>query len=79
MEEQIDQIGEESQSKNLVARNQDLPRHMPDPFYAQEHEDGILPYTLIELKMLKVLESIKSKPLWFEKVFNPEIVAKLAV
>lgn len=76
MEEQIDQIDDESQSKNLVARNQDLPRHMPDPFYAQEFDDGILPYTLIELRMLRVLESIKSKPLWFEKVFNPEIVAK---
>jgi hypothetical protein len=56
-------------------RNDDLPENMPDPFYAQEG-DGILPYTLIELKMLHILEEIKSKEQWYEKVFNEEIVSK---
>lgn len=58
----------------LVSPNKDknFPSFL-NPFYCYEIFDGIRPYTLIELNMLKVLGMIKDKPSWYEKI-NDEAI-----
>ena len=45
-----------------------------NPFDEHDFEDGTKPYTLIELNMMNVINAIKSKPHWYEKI-RDEVIA----
>ena len=44
-----------------------------NPFDFHEVFDGVEPYSLAELSMMKVLETIKDKPYWYEKIKDENI------
>ena len=47
-----------------------------NPFDFHEVFDGVEPYSLAELSMMKVLEAIKDKPYWYEKIKDENICNK---
>jgi len=59
----------------MPQRVQDSIRKM-SPFKVGEYEDGLTPLSKLELKLRELSGAIRSKPQWFEKRNNPEIVAK---
>jgi hypothetical protein len=57
------------------ATSSSLPE-FPNPFDVNGYEDGVFPYTLVELNMMYAMGSIKDKPDWFNKINNPVVVNK---
>ena len=47
--------------------NKNFPKFL-NPFDTHDVFDGVAPYSLIEQRMMKVLEAIKDKPYWYEKI-----------
>ena len=52
--------------------NKNFPKFM-NPFDTHGVFDGVAPYSLIEQRMMKVLEAIKDKPYWYEKIKDENI------
>ncbi len=48
----------------------------PHPFISGDYGTGSLPKTVVELNMMALSASIRSKPNWWEKIKDEKIVAK---
>ena len=66
-----------TQPVNLASlnANKNFPKFL-NPFDTHGVFDGVAPCTLIELNMMKVLETIKDKPYWYEKIQDEHIRSK---